>query len=480
MSNNSEEDQKIKPLSAIAGEEEIEFETETSKKNVFLWAMYDLANTIYSMVIVSLIISRYVLVIGQAEQGLTYSTSFLLFGIVSAIMQVGVAICVPIIGALSDTAGKRKPYVISLTGIILLFASLLGFFRNITIVLLFYVIANIAYQFSLTFYDAMLPFIAKREDIPKVSGFGVAWGYLGTIISLLVLIPLIFTWGDIISSPDEVGFPSYGFAGYWETFVLSMFLFFIFALPFLFVREKQKKAKTPPFGKLISSAFNQVRGTFKDIRNHKPMFIFVIGYFLVVDIANVIVAFMTNIVRDGLRVGFGSGIADIFATIFILISTVSAVLFTYFVGKLGGRLGAKKTFYFVGFLWAVALLIAIFLIFTLDYIEIGLNLPFILSIIMGLLAGPALGGTWTAQRIMVVELAPKEKFGEYFGFSKLSGKLSSALGPFVFTFIYSLSAGFFGTDAYGISIISVGIIMALGILIISFVDTENPIENKRE
>ncbi|MFO7795945.1 MAG: MFS transporter [Promethearchaeati archaeon] len=479
MSNNSEEDQEIKPLSAIVGEEEVEFETETSKKNVFLWAMYDLANTIYSMVIVSLIISRYVLVIGQKEQGLSYSDSFLLFGIISAVMQVGVAICVPIIGALSDTAGKRKPYVISLTGIILLFASLLGFFRNITLVLLFYVIANVAYQFSLTFYDAMLPFIAKREDIPKVSGFGVAWGYLGTVISLLVLVPLIYGWGDIISSTDE-GPLSYGFAGRWETFILSMFLFFIFALPFLFVREKQKKAKTPPFGKLISSAFNQVRGTFKDIRKHKPMFIFIIGYFLVVDIANVIVAFMTNIVRDGLRVGFGSGIADIFAIIFILISTVSAVLFTYFVGKIGEKVGAKKTFYFVGFLWAVALIIATVLIFTLDFIEIGFNLPFILCIIMGLLAGPALGGTWTAQRIMVVELAPKEKFGEYFGFSKLSGKLSSALGPFVFTFIYSISAGFFGTDAYGISIISVGIIMALGMLIISFVDTKNPIENKRE
>ncbi|MBD3213384.1 MAG: MFS transporter [Candidatus Lokiarchaeota archaeon] len=477
MSENSDEEKEIKPFAAIAGEEEIEFETETSKKNVFLWAMYDLANTIYSMIIVTLIISRYVLVIGQLEVGLDYDIALLIFGIVSGIMQVGVAICVPLIGALSDTAGKRKPYVISLTGIILLFASLLGFFQNLAVVLLFYVIANVAYQFSLTFYDAMLPFIAKREDIPKVSGFGVAWGYLGTLISLIIFIPLMFMWGDMVTDPDE-GTISYGFAGHWETFVLAMFLFFIFALPFFFVREKQKKGKTPPFGKLLSGAYNQVKGTFKDIRKHRPMFIFIIGYFLVADIANVLVGFMTILVRDALRVGFGTGIADIFATIFILISTVSAVIFTYFVGKFGEKLGGKNTFYLVGGLWTISLVIGVVLIFSLDSIVIGFNLPFIFSIMMGLVAGPALGGTWTAQRIMVAELAPKEKFGEYFGFSKLSGKLSSALGPIVFTSIYSAFSVFLGSDAYGISLIAVGIIMAIGIYLISSVEVRDTLKKK--
>ncbi|MFW9943090.1 MAG: hypothetical protein ACFFFT_18780, partial [Candidatus Thorarchaeota archaeon] len=78
----------------ILGNEEVEFETETSRRNVFFWAMYDLANTIYSMVIVSLIIGKYVLVIGQLENGMSYGAASFLFGLVSTIMQVGVAICV--------------------------------------------------------------------------------------------------------------------------------------------------------------------------------------------------------------------------------------------------------------------------------------------------------------------------------------------------------------------------------------------------
>ena len=461
----SKEENDVKTPSEILSSEEVEYETTTSRRNVFFWAMYDLANTIYSMVIVSLIINRYVLVIGQVEYGMSYGGVSFLYGTVSLIMQLGVAICVPILGALSDNVGKRKPFIISLTGIILLFASLLGFFHDITTVLLFYVIANVAYQFSLVFYDAMLPFIAKREDIGKVAGFGVAWGYFGTILSLFIMYPLILLLGDMVSDPTSPDPLTYGYTGFWFTFVIPMILFLVCAIPFLYVREKQKKAKRPPIGKLVGNTFKQLRSTFKDIRKHKSMFIFIIGYFFVADIANVIVLYMTPIVTDGLVIAGGS---TLFAILFIIIATFSAVAFTYFVGKFGQKYGAKKTFYLVGVLWGIALTIGIVLVFTTSSIDVGGNLPFIFSLIMGVVAGPALGGTWTAQRIMVVELAPKEKFGEFFGFSKLSGKLSSAIGPFIWGAVM-LSFDLIGKLAYGWAMISVGIIMGIGILIISFV-----------
>ncbi|MFX0143982.1 MAG: MFS transporter [Candidatus Hodarchaeota archaeon] len=461
----SKEENNVKTPSEILSDEEVEYETTTNRRNVFFWAMYDLANTIYSMVIVSLIINRYVLVIGQVEYGIPYGDVSFLYGIVSFLMQIVVAIGVPILGALSDNVGKRKPFVISLTGIILLFASLLGFFHDLTTVLIFYVIANIAYQFSLAFYDAMLPFIASRDDIGKVAGFGVAWGYLGTILALVIMYPLIDSLGDTVSTPPT---PSYGFTGYWFTFLIPMLLFLVCAIPFLYVREKQKKGKRPPIGKLIKNTFKQLFSTFKDIRKHKSMFIFIIGYFFIADIANVIVLYMTPIVTDGLIIAGGS---TLFAILFIIIATMSAVGFTYFVGKFGQKYGAKNTFYLVGALWGISLTMGIVLVFATPSIEVGLNLPFIFSILMGIVAGPALGGTWTAQRIMVAELAPKEKFGEFFGFSKLSGKLSSALGPFVWGTVM-LTYDFIGKFAYGWAMISVGIIMAIGIFIISLIKRE--------
>jgi UMF1 family MFS transporter len=451
--------------------EEIEVETTTSKRNVFFWSMYDLANTIYSMVIVSLIINRYILVIGQVEYGMSYGSVSFLYGVVALVMQIAIAIFIPFLGALSDNVGKRKPFVISLTGVILLFASLIGFYHDLTIVLLLFVIANVAYQFSLMFYDAMLPFIAKREDIGKVAGFGVAWGYFGTIISLFIMMPLILILGDMNTDITQ-GDLTYGYTGNWFTFVLPMILFLVFALPFLWVREKQKKSKRPPLGKLIGNTFKQLSSTFKEIRKHRSMLIFIIGYFFVADIANVIVLYMTPLVTDGLIIGTGGTSSTTFAILFIIIATFSAVIFTYFVGKFGEKYGAKNAFYLVGALWGVALTIGIVLIFTTTSIEIGANIPFLLSILMGMVAGPALGGTWTAQRIMVTELAPKEKFGEFFGFSKLSGKLSSAIGPFVWGTVM-LTYDVIGKAAYGWAMISVGIIMAVGIFILSFVQKES-------
>ncbi|MFX1390301.1 MAG: MFS transporter [Promethearchaeota archaeon] len=460
----SKEKNDVDTPSEIMLSDEVEYETTTSRRNVFFWAMYDLANTIYSMVIVSLIINRYVLVIGQLENSMSYGSVSFLYGIVGFLMQLGVAVCVPILGALSDNVGKRKPFVISLTGIILLFSSLLGFFHDLTTVLILYVIANVAYQFSLTFYDAMLPFIAKREDIGKVAGFGVAWGYLGTILALVILLPLIFLLGDTVSIPPT---PSYGFTGYWFTFIIPMVLFLVCAIPFLYVHEKQKRGKRPPVGRLIKNTFKQLGSTFRDIRKHKSMVIFIIGYFFVADIANVIVLYMTPIVTDGLIIAGGS---TYFAILFIIISTMSAVAFTYFVGKFGDRFGARNTFFLVGALWGIALTMGIILIFVTPSIDIGLNLPFIFSLLMGIIAGPALGGTWTAQRIMIIELAPKEKFGEFFGFSKLSGKLSSALGPFIWGTVM-LTYDIIGKVAYAWAMISVGIILGLGVVIISFVKT---------
>jgi UMF1 family MFS transporter len=457
-------------LELAAKKEDIEIETTTNFWNVFKWSMYDLANTIYSMVIVSLIINQYVLIIGQNELGLTYEGADAIYNIVFAIMQIVVAISMPIMGALSDTAGKRKPFVLVLTGVILLFASLLGIYHSIALVLTFYVIANVAYQWSLTFYDSMLAFIANPKDVGKVGGFGVAFGYLGTLIGMGVFLGLQTFLGAPNSNPDN-GPVVYGYYDRWWVFPVAMALFALFAIPFIFVNERQKKGKMPPFGSLIKNSFRQVGQTFRDIRQHKEMFKFIIGYFLIVDIANIIVAKMFLIVRDGMLMD------ESFSYIFIIISTVSAVAFTYFIGMLATKFGGKIAFYVVGGLWGVALIIGVLLIFFAAPITIGGNFPFVLVILMGVIAGPALGGTWVAQRAMVTELAPKEKFGEYFGFSKLSGKVSASLGPLLWTATFLLYQ-WLGTrfydavtnyKAYGYAMLVVGIIMAIGLVVISTV-----------
>lgn len=476
------EDSQI--LELASKNDEIEIETKTSFWNVFKWSMYDLANTIYSMVIVSLIINQYVLIIGQVELGMTYTQADAVYNTMFAIMQVVVAIGMPIMGALSDKAGKRKPFVLVLTGIILLFASLLGIYQSLTMVLIFYIIANIAYQWSLAFYDSMLAFIANPKDVGKVGGFGVAFGYFGTLIGMAVMLVLqdVLGWGAPVSQAASVSDLSYGYYGNAWTFVIAMGLFAVCAIPFIFVNEKQKKGKMPKFGLLLKDSLRQVGQTFREIRKHKEMFKFILGYFLVVDVANIIVAKMFLIVRDGLLMDSS------FSMIFIIISTVSAVIFTYFIGMIATKWGGKVAFYVVGGLWGIAMILGVFLILFAAPINVGFNAAFIFVLIMGIIAGPALGGTWVAQRAMVVELAPKEKFGEYFGFSKLSGKVSASLGPLVWSGVFALynfiAIRFFTNpsihNAYGYSMLVVGVIMFIGLIIISKVKPEGKLIEEGE
>ena len=455
---------------------EVELETKTSFKNVFLWSLYDLANTVYSMVIVSLIINQYILIIGQRELGLSYARSEFVYGTVVLVMQLLIAIGMPIAGALSDFAGKRKPFVLVLTGIILIFASLLGIFQSLWLVLLFYVIANMAYQWSLAFYDSMLPFIAAPRHAGKVGGFGVAFGYLGTIIGIAAMLVLSSIWGSPHSDP-KTGWVKYGYLENWWTYVIAMGIFFAFAIPFIFVKERKKKGETPPTKEIVKGSFKQLGATFRDIRGHREMFKFIIGYFLIVEVANVVIIKMILIVTDGMGMDYA------FGNYFIIIATISAVLFTYPVGMFADKQGAKRTFILICGLWIIALVIAIVASLVWSPIAVpellggatgnGWTFPFIMVLIMGILAGPALGGTWVAQRYMIIELAPKEKFGEYMGFSKLSGKVSASLGPLIWAAILGLSeitgANWATSSAISLAVAVMGIIMLAGLVIILFV-----------
>ena len=255
-----------------------------------------------------------------------------------------------------------------------------------------------------------------------------------------------------------------------------MAIFFVFAIPFIWVKERKKKSKITKVGRLIGNSFKQLGKTFKEIRQHKELFKFVIGYFLIVEVANIVVIKMILIVVDGMKMEYA------FANYFIIIATLSAVIFTYFIGILADRKGAKIAFIAVCALWGLALIIAIIASTVLTPIEGyptflggdgGWSFEFTLVLIMGLLAGPAMGGTWVAQRYMIIELAPKEKFGEYFGFSKLSGKVSASIGPIIWGAIIALYPAVVTLNvAYAIAIAVVGAIMLAGLIIVLFVKPE--------
>ena len=144
-------------------------------KEVFAWSIYDLANTIFSALFVTFFYPFYVkefLGGSEFQIGLVFGLSMLFVGLL-----------VPVIGAWSDSVGRRMPFIVFFTVICCVFTWLVSYVSLFGALFAGF-FANFAYHAALTTYNALLPSIASKREIGRVSGFGVGVGYIGTLISL--------------------------------------------------------------------------------------------------------------------------------------------------------------------------------------------------------------------------------------------------------------------------------------------------------
>src|SRR4029079_3408351 len=190
------------------------------------------------------------------------------------------ALVSPVLGAISDRGGRRLPYLlffpaqtISATADIGMMAGDTG--SGITFLgLVLFTIANFSYQAALIYYDATLPVVSKPESRGRVSGIGVAVGYLGTIaIALLIL---------LTGSNDGP-----------LTFLMAAVLFALFAAPiFLVVREPAGTGYRFHVGDAIAS-WGELRTTIEHARQVPGLLRFLVGRFFYTDPVNTVIVVMS-------------------------------------------------------------------------------------------------------------------------------------------------------------------------------------------
>ncbi len=263
--------------------------------SVASWVLYDLANTIFSLAIVS----RYFSVWAIQEMGGTdqqYATA----NNISTLLMI---LAAPVLGALSDRASRRKPFLVVTTLLCVGFTLLLGTGGLWTSLALF-AVANFFYQAGLIFYDSLLPEVSTEETRGRVGGMGVGVGYLGSIIAIGTGLLLLNA-----RPGDYVG-----------VFRVTALLFLVFSLPaFLFLRERPRPAS--PIGlHTLRQAFGEVAQTVRRARQYPGLGRFLIGRVFYADAANTLIVFMAIYVTSEL--GFSSGQADIV----LLVGIVSAVI----------------------------------------------------------------------------------------------------------------------------------------------------------
>ncbi|MFV2014659.1 MAG: MFS transporter, partial [Candidatus Heimdallarchaeota archaeon] len=447
------------------------------KANIFAWSLYDLANTIYSMGVVSLTILPFIAILAISnEVGVSpdeiinstidvskddfkagFNRANLLYGVVIFTGSVLMAVISPLLGAYADQINKRKYLLSFVTLFCLAFIFLISYRLTLFWVLGIFLLANLSYQIGLVIYDSMLPFVARPDHVSKAGGFGIAFGYFGSFIAIALAFYLAGDDNNFVLSEDDLQISLGYIPSYFAILAIS---FFILGLPLLLVKEVRPKKAKRSLREVSRETIQTLKVSAREIRQYDDTRNFMIGWLLFVDIANTIIAFMSIIITVGLGLD-----ADV---VFLVlgIGIASAVIFTFPVGYLGDKIGPKKNFYFVGALWLIALIIAVLTNLTI----FNITTPEYLAIFVGVIVGPALGGTWVCQRQMIIELAPIDRTSNYFGFANVFGRISSALGPFVwFGSIWILSnlIGLNTSISTRVTIIVLSAILLIGLYFIS-------------
>ncbi|MBN2226814.1 MAG: MFS transporter [candidate division Zixibacteria bacterium] len=395
------------------------------RRDVIGWSLYDFANTIFSMNILSLYFKRWVVEDLQRD-GLYYDLAY-------AGAMLLTALFMPALGALSDHTGKKRLFLFLFTvscciaiGIVPLVPESL-----IVVIMLAFAIATFCYEGGMVFYNALLYSVSDGNEARYVSGFGVAMGYLGSIAGMILVLPWVT--GGLFG----LNIPWHDAGGKVAAFVPSAVLFMVFAIPvFIWVKEKPGlvKDRRIPFMK----SYAEVWAGIKDTRRYPGVLRFLIADYFFED------AVATVILNIGIFSSIVIGLSDADLTVFLIISTTFAMIGSMLIGHISKRASLKKTMATIVWGWVIVLLFFIFI----EHI--------ILIYCLGCLVGILLGGLWTVSRPLLAEMVPKDELGRFFGLYSLSGRAAAVIGPVVwggvvYIFNPSRSGGRFLSDLMGIS-----------------------------
>jgi UMF1 family MFS transporter len=366
------------------------------------WILYDLANTIFSMGVVSLYFSLYV----RDQVGAQRADS--VYGVITAISMGIIFIVSPLLGAMTDRARRRMPFLVWSTIICCACTALIGRGPYAVSALLF-VVANAAYQAGLQFYDALLPEVTTEENRGRIGGMGVGFGYFGSYIAVGV--------GLLLGTSDKP-----------TLFTIIAGVFLVLAIPcFVFVKERDNPHPQPIFGwRMIQESTAQTIATLKGGKSYPGLLRFLVGRVFYTDAINTVISYMSLYTMN---VAVGSGLSQAGGeqqAQYVMLSAITfAVLGGIAWGWIVDRIGPKRTLNLVLGLWIFTFSIAAGIGF--------IRLPTVWLFVVGALAGIALGGIWAADRPYMLRLTPPNRVGEFYGLYGMVGRFSAVTGPLLWS-----------------------------------------------
>jgi UMF1 family MFS transporter len=421
---------------------------------IFVWTLFDFANTSYSIVVVTFLFAVYF------KQTITSGKPVgdFYWSIGTSVSMLITAIISPILGAIADYSAGKKRFLLFFTLLCIISTAMLFFMNQGDVVkaLILFIIANVGFEAGLVFYDSFLPEITSPKNYGRVSGYGFAMGYLGSLTTLAVVFPFINQ--NMIK----------------ETFPVSALIFLLFAIPiFIFLKDNRKEVIRDK--SYLKIGLDRVLNTVTHLKNYKNLALFLLSYFFFIEGVNTVIFFSGNYASTTLNFSMGELI------VFFIIVQTTAIFGSLLFGIIADAYGQKKSLVFSLLIWIFTIVFA-FITSSKDnpFVE---SLSGLLSIPtpdlvrysfygVGLLAGSVMGATQSTSRSLMSKLTPFDKKTEFFGFYSFFGKSSAILGPLVFGFVSYL------TGEQRIAILTICIFFVIGLIILTKVNEPEVIREK--
>ncbi|MHA2321561.1 MAG: MFS transporter [Candidatus Thorarchaeota archaeon] len=393
-------------------------EIPTDRKERFGWYLFDLANTSFTVLIVTALFPLYFRVLVWNE-----TLGDAMWGYAGSITMLIIALTAPVLGAIADFGGTKKKFLIFYTSVCIALTAFMFFLPGLTqseislldpgvgpspfpVILgldvwvwawIIFIIANVGFQGALPFYNAWLPEISTEENIGRIGGYGYAAGYVGAMATIVIALGVILA--DL---------------PYTLAFFLSAIFFLVFAIPSIkWLKNRPAKVFPGEEGQsLISLGYHRVRNTLKNIRNYKGLPLFLVAYFLFSDAITTVIYYAAI---------FGQAVYAFSTTmilIFFAVTQLTAIPGAFIFGVLIITL----------FIWVIAL--------TVAYLFVAYGA--LVWWTVGLIAGVGMGSSQSTARSMYGQFIPEEKKSEMYGFYALTGKFAAILGPFVYATVLLL------------------------------------------
>ena len=397
------------------------------------WALYDWANSAFALAVLTAFVP--VMLAGAWNDGAPSTVTTFRLGLANGLASLVVVLLAPLLGAMTDQARRRKPWLALFTLVGVIATMLLAAIGpgGWQLAMFCFVMASVGFFAANSLYDAMLIDVAEPAAFDRVSAFGYGLGYLGGALLFTVSVVLL-------SRPAAFGLES-PTAAIQLTFILVGVWWAVFSVPLLLWVRERHGGPAPAAG-AFRAACGQLRQTVRNLRGDRNLLWFLAAYWLYID-------GVYTIIKMAVDYGLSQGLSATDVTGAILLTNFLGFPAAIAFGALGTRIGPRRAIYLALAVYIVATALAVFLTTAPQFYALAATI------------GLVQGGVQSLSRSLYARLIPPEKSGEYFGFFNMLGKFSSILGPVLAGTVALVS----GSQRVGI--LSIIVLFSSGLLLLT-------------